>query len=334
MLNRLFPEGSRGREFFAAKLVRPRILPHLSQNFVKSETSGLEQIQASLERNYFSKEPDGYLLTEEGRIDLDDHLLGRLEESRKFVIPWLDRAKPLKKANILEIGCGTGCSTVSLAEQGAQVTALDIDEKSLIVAETRCRIYQVEVDFYRANATEIARLFGKEKFDFIIFWASLEHMTHDERISAMKDSWDMLPRGSLWGIIETPNRLWYYDEHTSRLPFFHWLPDDLAVKYARFSPRELYRENCLHSDGGEEDLLHFFRWGRGVSYHEFALTMKPPSELQIVSCLELFRRKRLFYRLKRCLSRRYLFEAFLKKVSPEIHQGFFQEHLNLLIEKG
>ena len=67
-------------------------------------------------------------------------------------------------------------------------------------------------------------------------------MVHEERLQAIADTWTMLRPGDLWCVIETPNRLWHTDTHTALLPFYHWLPDDLAFKYARFSQRTNFRE--------------------------------------------------------------------------------------------
>ncbi|HEX5245050.1 MAG TPA: methyltransferase domain-containing protein, partial [Tepidisphaeraceae bacterium] len=72
--------------------------------------------------------------------DLQNHLFRRLEDNRRQVIPWLDAARPLQGAAVLEIGCGTGSATVTLAEQGAQVTAIDIDPRAIAVAERRCQL--------------------------------------------------------------------------------------------------------------------------------------------------------------------------------------------------
>ena len=51
----------------------------------------------------------------------------------------------------------------------------------------------------------------------MIFFACLEHMTYAERLTAMRATWNGLRAGALWCSIETPNRLWWFDEHTSFL---------------------------------------------------------------------------------------------------------------------
>jgi 2-polyprenyl-3-methyl-5-hydroxy-6-metoxy-1,4-benzoquinol methylase len=304
---------------------------HLHANFRTVDKIKTDLIELSLRNNYFVRFPEDYLSTDWGKDDLESHLFRRLDRDRKTIIPWLDKARSLRGASILEIGCGTGCSTVALAEQGAKVTAVDIDESSLLVAGERCRAYGLEVSFAQANATDVHELFSGRRFDFIIFYAALEHMTVEERMSAMRGTWKMLSDGDLWCVIETPNRLWYYDEHTSFLPFHMWLPDELAFEYSRFSPRNNYRE--LYREYNDESKLHFLRRGRGVSFHEFELAMKPARELRIKSSLDLTSMKRRLWRFLWRSSNEQKYFSLLRRMAPEVHKGFLQSFLNLIIEK-
>jgi 2-polyprenyl-3-methyl-5-hydroxy-6-metoxy-1,4-benzoquinol methylase len=128
--------------------------------------------------------------------------------ARRMVIPWLDAAKPLKGTRILEIGCGTASSTVALAEQGAEVVGVDLDQDALAVARDRCGVYGVKAEFHTMNACDIAERFdgrGSTRSSF----ASLEHMTIPERLGA-RTAWAPV-RGRPSDGPETPNRLWYYD---------------------------------------------------------------------------------------------------------------------------
>jgi S-adenosylmethionine-dependent methyltransferase len=292
----------------------------------------MDMLELSLRNNYFARFPEGYLSTEWGRNDLENHLCRRLEMDRKMIIPWLDESRPLRNSSVLEIGCGTGSSTVALAEQGAKVTAIDVDEHSLMVASERCHAYGLDASFAHANATEASNLFSGSRFNYIIFYASLEHMTIEERMSAMRATWGMLSDGDLWCVIETPNRLWYHDSHTSLLPFHMWLPDELAFEYSRFSPRNNYRE--LYRDYTDESRLHFLRRGRGVSFHEFELTMKPLRALKIKSSLNTSAKKRsILNRLKWSLSNESRYISLLRRIVPEVHEGFLQSSLYLILEK-
>lgn len=319
--------------------VMPKIPPDISKNYRGLDGIGEELITQSLKAHYFAQSEnrfgstiEDYLSSQKGSGDFQDHLIGRLEQDRRTIVPWLNKAMSLAGTNILELGCGTGCSTVALAEQGANITALDVNNDSINVAKDRCKIYDIKADFVCANACDAHEIFPKNKFDIIIFFATLEHMTYEERMIAMKSTWEMLPQGGLWVVIETPNRLWYLDGHTSRLPFYSWLPDNLAFKYSKFSPREGFNQS--YRSLNEESMHEFLRRGRGVSYHEFDLTLKKAENLKVISSLQLFlRNQSLLWRAKWRFSVDHRFESVLLKVGPKIHRGFYQPGLNLIIEK-
>lgn len=288
-------------------------------------------IETSLRHNNYFHD-NAYLSSAEGQLDLQAHLYGQLDKCRNIVIPWLSDARPLDGASVLEIGCGTGSSTVAIAEQGATVTAVDILDSSLAVAKDRCRVYGLDVNFFNANATEVHEKFRGQNFDFIIFFASLEHLTNSERIPALRNTWDMLPKCGFLCVYDAPNRLWFYDHHTSRLPFYHWLPDDLAFLYSRFSPREPFCNRFREKNNQME--LDFLRLGRGVSFHEFELAIKKAEDLDVISSMVLFLRKRsIVFRVLWKMLAESRYESFLVQVGPKIHRGFYQRTLDLIIRK-
>jgi 2-polyprenyl-3-methyl-5-hydroxy-6-metoxy-1,4-benzoquinol methylase len=301
----------------------------LSRNHVQITDAELATIRASIEEHYYrgkrAKEnfpPEMY----ERRLMAKVHT--RLDSDRRLVVPWLDHAKPLKGSRILEVGCGTGCSTIALAEQGATVVGIDPDADALAVAVDRCRVCSIEAEFHCMNSTAMTQVFGQGRFDSIIFFASLEHMTIAERLAGLRDAWGMLRVGGHLVIVETPNRLWYYDGHTSLLPFYHWLPNELAFHYARFSPRENFRELWQNYDPESKD--HFLRTGRGASFHEFDLAIRPADTLKVVSSLSTFQGVR-YNPQRSMLDREY--KALLKRIYPTLHSGFCDDSLFLIIEK-
>jgi len=322
----------------ARPLITPRVPKSIAERFRHIDQERMSLVEASLKRNYFTEwdtayaDHEAYLSSDEGQNDLQDHLYRRLDAFRNTVIPWLSNVKPLGGSKILEIGCGTGSSTVALAEQGADVTAVDIIEPSLVVARDRCEIYKVDANILCANATDAHKVNGSQRSDIVIFFAALEHMTHDERMIAMTNTWDMLSPGGLWCVTGTPNRLWYYDSHTSQLPFYLWLPDDLAFKYSQFSPRKGFRDMYRHADS--DSTLDYLRRGRGVSYHELELTMKRAEGLDVRSSLSIFLRSQsLLRKVLWTFTKQRRFERFLVKNGPKIHPGFYQMYLDLIIRK-
>lgn len=317
----------------AKRLFNPSAPESMKRRFITNTPERLAVVRSALLHHYFADRSDAFVESEEGRRHLHDTLVRRLEKNRQLVIPWLTSLRSLEGARVLEIGCGTGSSSVALAEQGAHVTGVDIDSASLAVAQARACAYEVDIRLICANATDMQRLFGHETFDLIIFYATLEHMTVAERLSAIRSTWEMLPTGGLWCVTEAPNRLWFFDAHTSFLPFFHWLPDDLAMRYGTHSMRSIAEEGDDPSD--PTTVLHFLRHGRGVSYHEFELALGAAVGLPVVSSMPAFLRRAnlLRWALWRVSGERR-YERFLARVGPDIHPGFYHEWLHLVLQKG
>jgi len=298
---------------------------HLRRNFLPCDAATLERVEASIRQNYHTGWRAEASYSSEGyQRDLASHLTGRLNNDRGLIVPWLDTARPLTGQHILEVGCGTGSSTLALIEQGACVTGIDVDEGALAVARERCSAYGVEAEFQELNADNIATDFSPGSFDHIIFFAALEHMTISERLASLAAAWTVLPTGGLLTIIETPNRLWHYDSHTSLLPLFHWLPNELAFYYSRMSQRENFRE--LYREYDPDSKQHFLRRGRGMSFHEIDLAIAPAVSLDVVSSLG--REPRGGY-----TSASQKFKAVMKDLIPSLHDGFFDEYIDIIIRK-
>jgi ubiquinone/menaquinone biosynthesis C-methylase UbiE len=303
----------------------------------ETETKRLKQ---SLISNYFSKFPEPFPVdnkeeVEKGFMWMDDHLTLRLESFRTRYVPFLNSVKNLKGSTVLDVGCGTGNSLVALAEAGARVYGIDIDAGSLAVAKDRCEIYQAEVTIDQCSATDIASLHPEVKFDFIIFNASLEHMFLEERLKSMQAAWNRLEKDGLFCIIECPNRLWYFDIHTAHLPFFDWLPHDLALMYCKLSPRQYIRD-LIKLTPDKNTVENFLRIGRGMSFHEIDLAIGDVSGLNVRSALNEFILDNSNWlekkRIKATVDNDYI-EILSRVAGKKMHRGFFQPWLNLVIKK-
>ncbi len=264
------------------------------------------------------------------------HHTFRLNRFRTEVIPWLDRTSPLNGARILEIGSGEGASTVALAEQGANVVGLDVDEDEVATARLRCQAHKVDADFEVGNAVNLKSSAEAHKADWIIMWAVLEHMTDEERLASIAAAWDALPENGLLSVVETPNRLWYFDSHTGQLPFYHWLPDSLAYRYAKYSPRESFRHGYPEVTPSEEQQLSFRRRGRGISFHEFEVAIeRSAATLPVASCMQLERRRFNPARATGwAISGAGRYERSIRAIAPNIPRAWFQPFLYLTLRKA
>ena len=304
----------------------------ISGNF-RSNPADLQNFSEQLKSGYYAR----YRVFDDShdlRQDLDDQLTGRLTRMRRKVIPWLAEHCGLKGRSVLEIGCGTGSSLVAFAEQGALVTGLDIDDLSLEVSKKRLQLYGLEAELINGNAAALEALFRGRSFDLIIFSAALEHMTLEERLTSLTAAMNLLHPGGWLVVLETPNRLWHYDFHTSLLPFYFWLPDDLAFRYAHKSKRHNFGGE-VYGERTEERFMHFLRRGRGVSYHDLELAFGGFQEMQLVSGMDDFL-IRPWARpwLGRFRSRGYWrHRKTLMSIGPELPAAFYEPWLNLLFRK-
>ncbi len=264
--------------------------------------------------------------------DLVAALEARLNEDRSVIIPWLDAALRLDGARVLEIGCSTGESTLALAEQGAHVVGVDVDEGAQAVARERLRLHGLDAEFHNINAVDVASAFAGRSFDMVIFFAALEHMTLDERLASMRASWSLLAPGGMWVVVEAPNRLWFWDGHTSMDNFYHWLPDELASRWAHRANREAFAE-AFPKDAGF-DSTSVARWGRGVSFHEFDLAFGNARGLDVVSNKrDYLLRSNPLLMLHSLVSRTRRYERFLEALDPRMNRGFFRQYLDLIVRK-
>jgi hypothetical protein len=157
-------------------------------------------------------------------------------------------------------------------------------------------------------------------------------MTLAERKAALQAAWEIVPNGKYVCITDTPNRLWFYDAHTSHLPFFNWLPDELAFRYSELSPR--FPFNTRFRKVSDESILSFIREGRGMSFHEIDLALGHNSGYKVVSDQIAFLSLRNPAKLlKRVVARDVNREKLLNSYVPEQHRAFFRQDLDIVIKK-
>jgi SAM-dependent methyltransferase len=109
-------------------------------------------------------------------------------EARKYFveshIPRFAEFERWHGKDVLEIGCGIGTDTINFARRGARVTGVDLSEKSLEVARQRVMVYGLEsqVQFYSANAEELARFVPVKAYDLIYSFGVIHHTPLPDRV--------------------------------------------------------------------------------------------------------------------------------------------------------
>ena len=291
----------------------------IKKNFKKLSKQYLTQIEEILLDTYFKNAKEITI------DDKEDHIKNRIFVARTKVIPWIMKNLELKNKKLLEVGCGTGSSSITLAEQGAEVTGIDVDIPSIKAARLRANLLELKIKFLELSSTEINKLY--ESFDIVMYYATLEHMTVEERIESLQQAYSCLSKDGYLIVVESPNRLWIEDTHTSELPFFQWLPDNLAYLYSKFSEKQSFNSKYLDTEYSKLD--EFYRRGRGVSYHEFDLAFNNSEYLIINSSLN-----RLVYskNLINTFFYKKMYKLYLKKFTNK-NRAFLEEYLDLIIQK-
>ena len=87
----------------------------------------------------------------------------------------------------LEIGCGTGISSLWLAKNGINVTALDYTDSSVLLVEKAAeKLSLSNIRVIKADATKDLP-FEEKEFDYIFQAGLLEHFETDEQIELLKN---------------------------------------------------------------------------------------------------------------------------------------------------
>jgi len=157
-------------------------------------------------------------------------------EARKYFveahIPRFAEFKRWQGKKVLEIGCGIGTDTIGFARAGAEVTAVDLSEKSLEVARQRAEVYGLSdrVRFYSGNAEELSTFVPPDTYDLVYSFGVIHHTPHPERVIEQVARYFVKPGSTvkvmvyhrwswkvLWILLTYgKGQFWRLDEHISR----------------------------------------------------------------------------------------------------------------------
>jgi len=105
-------------------------------------------------------------------------------EARKYFveyhIPGFAEFARWRGKKVLEIGCGIGTDTINFARAGAQVTTVDLSEKSMELARQRAALFGLEdrIRFCPGNAEQLSSFVPVEPYDLIYSFGVIHHTPH------------------------------------------------------------------------------------------------------------------------------------------------------------
>jgi 2-polyprenyl-6-hydroxyphenyl methylase/3-demethylubiquinone-9 3-methyltransferase len=98
-----------------------------------------------------------------------------LHEINPLRLDFIDQRAPLAGKKVLDVGCGGGILSESMAKRGAEVTGIDMGEAPLQVARLHQLESGVEVD-YRQMTAEALAAEAPASFDVVTCMEMLEHV--------------------------------------------------------------------------------------------------------------------------------------------------------------
>ena len=98
-----------------------------------------------------------------------------LHEINLLRLAWIDGLAALAGKRVLDVGCGGGILAEAMAQKGADVTGIDLAEKSLKVAELHRLESGVEVKYECISAEDLAAR-APATFDVVTCMEMLEHV--------------------------------------------------------------------------------------------------------------------------------------------------------------
>jgi 2-polyprenyl-3-methyl-5-hydroxy-6-metoxy-1,4-benzoquinol methylase len=256
-------------------------------HLIVQDQSILSEIRRTYAQTYFRPEQAEFLASPAGQYDLEFNTFIRYNQSVRFALPWVDRIMPLGGKRVLEVGCGTGSSAAAFAQVASAVHTCDVAVGGLETARKRfelLKLSNVTIDEVGAPAFfDVAKKYGTS-FDVVLLFAVLEHQTLKERIETLRRSWKLLVPGGILVVIETPNRLSYFDSHTMQQPFWGMLPADVVLRSGEASSEPRFRMvmDSLIARPEADRETSLTRWGRGISFHDVDIAI-PRDEYTVVA---------------------------------------------------
>ncbi|HLR30749.1 MAG TPA: bifunctional 2-polyprenyl-6-hydroxyphenol methylase/3-demethylubiquinol 3-O-methyltransferase UbiG [Paenalcaligenes sp.] len=126
-----------------------------------------------------------------------------LHEINPLRLNWiLEQVGSLQDKKVLDVGCGGGILSESMAQQGADVTGIDLAMRSLKIARLHSLESGVSVEYHHSSAEEFAAQ-HPEKFDVITCMEMLEHVPNP---ASVVSACAQLVKPGGWVFFSTLNR--------------------------------------------------------------------------------------------------------------------------------
>jgi hypothetical protein len=155
---------------------------------------------------------------------------------------------------------------------------IELEPRLLNLAQRRAQLLGLHGVRLHLSPSGDALPEGIGEFDFIMFNAVFEHLLPDERPALLGKIWSRLKPGGVLFLNQTPHRYSPIEVHTTGgLPFLNYLPQSLALRYAR---------KCSRRVRPDESWASLLRRGiRGGTVREVIGLLGGPSQATLLAPL-------------------------------------------------
>ncbi len=94
------------------------------------------------------------------------------------LVMWMERGA-IKEGKALDVGCGLGTNSIYLAQQGFEVTGLDISPTAIDIARARAQQLGLNIEFIIGNAFNLR--FPDASFGFVLDRGCFHHIPKEHR---------------------------------------------------------------------------------------------------------------------------------------------------------
>lgn len=147
--------------------------------------TNFEQLQ-SIQKRLLNHEPIQYILGEADfyglKFKVNENVLIPRPETEELVYWIIETARQSKRSlSILDIGTGSGCMPITLKTElpTYRISACDISEKALAIAQENAILNDVKIDFFQLDILNKKEWGSIENFDIIV--SNPPYIPHSER---------------------------------------------------------------------------------------------------------------------------------------------------------
>lgn len=196
----------------------------------------------SVARDYVNRRFPRASSPEKEKIILD--WTNKIEISKNIVEDFTKRVGPLAGKKVLDVGCGNGGMSISLALSGAKPVGLEVEEELYEISKKQAEAYGVDIGAILYDGEKMP--FDDDFFELAISVSVLEHTS--DPILYLREILRVIKPGGLF-YLAFPNKIWPKETHTG-LWFLTYLPRLIRPKIIK-----LFHRNSL-----EDYNLHFYSY--------------------------------------------------------------------------